>query len=363
MPAPRPMPARCSRVIWLVLWSIAAAIPTARAAPGDNVPGAPPARPGAMIDRLRGALKELDLNDEQRQKVKALIDQTVVKLRDLTAEPADNNGGPRRAKVQEVMQGMRQQLGQILTSEQQLALREKMQQADGAGPGRRSANNRPDDKPASRPAAEAPPKMADTMMMDAPAKPEVVRPKAPTVAAEDANPAKPIEPGQTAPDLRVKKFDGSPLQFSVMSGRVVVLVFGSYTDPIFRSRAASIQKLYEDLGTRASMFLVYTKEAHPVGGWELEKNKEQNIFVTQPINFAARQAAARQCRDALHLTMPIIIDELDDACTKAYGGFPNAAVVIARDGTIAASQQWVETTALRRAVDAAIAREHKPVAK
>lgn len=352
---------------------------TALAGPsyGQPKPGAGGNRPAVVMERLRGVLRELDLTEEQRRKTDALLDNTAGKLRESAGGARGDNDG-RRGKFQETMAEMRQQLMQVLTPAQQQALREKMQQGDGGGALRRQLGT--DDKPGNKPSPDksstdsakpktlhptdpkmTDPKMSESMMEGA-SKPEAAKPKA-VVAPEDAGPAAPIEPGLKAPDFKLKKLDGSLMQLSSMSGRVIVLVFGSYSDPIFRGRAASIQRLHEDLGTRATVFLVYTKEAHPVGGWELEKNKEQNIFINQPLNFAGRQTAAKQCREALKLTLPILIDDIDNAWTSAYGGFPNGAVVINRDGTIAASQQWAEPTALRRAIDNAIARNAKSPAK
>jgi len=324
------------------------------------------ARPGMMVERLRNVLREIDLNDDQRQKVNALLDATTAKVREAiaSADAADNGG--RRTKVQEALQDLRQQLMQILTPQQQQSLREKMQEEgvgggalrkrlgnDGAPAGNKAAAA---DNPTTRPADPTNvPKMTDTMMEGA-TKTDGVK-KGPTIAPQDTGPAKPIEAGEVAPDFKLKKLDGSTVQLSAMKGRVVVLVFGSYTDPVFRGRAPALEKLYQDLGTRASMFLVYTRELHPVGGWELEKNKDANIFVNQPLDVAGRIAAARKYRDTLHLTMPTLVDEMDDAWTKAYGGFPDGAIVINREGTVAASQQWMEPAALRRAIEKAISPE------
>ena len=64
-----------------------------------------------------------------------------------------------------------------------------------------------------------------------------------------------------------------------------------------------------------------------------------------------KEAAARHCRGALRLNMPVLTDDLEDSATTAFGTFPDGAVVINRDGTIVESQQWAEPTALRRVVD------------
>jgi hypothetical protein len=53
--------------------------------------------------------------------------------------------------------------------------------------------------------------------------------------------------------------------------------------------------------------------------------------------------------------MPIIMDGMDDAVTKEFGGFPNAAVVIDRQGIVFGTEQWAEPTSLRHLIDEAFA--------
>jgi len=45
---------------------------------------------------------------------------------------------------------------------------------------------------------------------------------------------------------------------------------------------------------------------------------------------------------------------MDDAASNAYGGFPNATVIIGRDGSIVARQQWTDPSGLPRLIDAAV---------
>jgi Spy/CpxP family protein refolding chaperone len=311
-----------------------------------------------MLERVRTALDGLNLNDDQRTKSNALLDATKTKLQSLADE---KDVDARQAKFTETMRDTREQLAQILTPEQRQALRDRMQ--DGAGPGtaqpldRTPRRKQPVEKPATQPEASG--QMMMDEMKEAPAKP-VVAATAASSSTPVAGPAKPIAAGAVAPDFKLQKVDGPTVQLSSLKNRVVVLVFGSYTCPSFRGRASSIDRLTQELSTGASVFIVYTKEAHPVGGWEVDRNKDENISIKQPANLEARRSVAKQSRDALHLSTPILLDGMDGTVTNAYGGFPNAAVVINRDGTIAGSQQWVETGSLKRIVDEAIA---KPAAK
>ena len=52
----------------------------------------------------------------------------------------------------------------------------------------------------------------------------------------------------------------------------------------------------------------------------------------------------------MKLTTPILLDTIGNDTAIAYGAGINGAYVIARDGTVAARQQWFEPLALRRAI-------------
>ena len=120
---------------------------------------------------------------------------------------------------------------------------------------------------------------------------------------------------------------------------------------MLRDRVAGLNQLTLGVETKADVYLVYTKEMHPVGGWSSTRNDADHISVQEAKTMDEKEAAARHCRGALRLNMPVLTDDLEDSATTAFGTFPDGAVVINRDGTIVESQQWAEPTALRRVVD------------
>jgi Spy/CpxP family protein refolding chaperone len=316
---------------------------------------------GQLLDRVRSAIGSMDLTDDQKAKVTSLLDDTSKKVGEAVAQ-----GQPPR----DAMQALREQLTQILTPDQLQTLREKMQQ-DGGGARRLGLNNRAKAadaspaQPATKPAAgggDAQPMMEQTMSGANAAGGASAKVTAP--AAESASePGTPLDPGAVAPDFKLRTLDGTTVQLSTLKGRVIVLFFGSYTCPTFRDRAAAIDRLARQQGTTASVYVVYTREAHPTGGWEVQRNKDEHIALAQTTSYTERQSAARECRSSLHLSVPVLVDEMDDSIAAAYGGFPNGAVVINRDGTVAASQQWADPSALQRYVDDAVAKKYHPAAE
>ena len=289
---------------------------------------------GGRLEQFRSNLESLNLTDEQKSKIKDLLKDAAEKMK------AAGNDGDRQSQGREAMQDIRQKLSDILTAEQLQELRQKMQQnrnSDGERPAK-PASETP--SPATKPAA---------MMQD-----DVTTTPEASAAKTGVSAGTPIESGQAAPDFKLVKLDGSPVQLSALKGRPVVLVFGSYTCPTLRDRAMGLDRLYHDVQEKVNLFLVYTREAHPVDGWEVDRNKLDNIQIQQPTSEAARKSVARLAHDSLHLAMPILMDGMDDAVATNYGAFPNGAVVIGTDGLVVGSQQWAEPVALRHMIDEAV---------
>src|SRR5207249_3356519 len=104
--------------------------------------------------------------------------------------------------------------------------------------------------------------------------------------------------GEPAPNFDLKKLDGRNVQLSFFKGRVLVMVFGSYSTPVFRDRAAGLEKLARDHRS-AEFLLVYTREAHPAGAKELDRNKDDAISITQPADEKARMEQAKKTKETL----------------------------------------------------------------
>ncbi|HLL88036.1 MAG TPA: deiodinase-like protein, partial [Tepidisphaeraceae bacterium] len=122
---------------------------------------------------------------------------------------------------------------------------------------------------------------------------------------------------------------------------------------------AALEQLRREYDVRAQFVVVYAAEAHPEDGWQVERNRAEDVRVAQPPDAAARAAVAKQAKARLRLSWPVAVDAMDNATAGAYAAGGNAAFVINRDGTVAAVQQWCDPDGLRRHIDAATARAGK----
>jgi len=136
----------------------------------------------------------------------------------------------------------------------------------------------------------------------------------------------------------------------------------AYTSPSFRQRALALEDLRREHGSRVSFLIIYTREAHPTGTWEVDRNRAQAINLPQHKDLSQRKEAAKQARTSLKLNTLMAVDDMDDSAAKAYHAWPNdAAVLIDKDGTVLAYQQWFDAYGMKQAIlDALSNKAHPP---
>jgi Iodothyronine deiodinase len=84
-----------------------------------------------------------------------------------------------------------------------------------------------------------------------------------------------------------------------------------------------------------AFYIVYIQEAHPSDIWQMESNVRQNVVFLTPKTNEERSEIAGSCVRNLHLTIPALLDPLDNPTERAYTGWPDRLYVIDRDGRVA----------------------------
>jgi hypothetical protein len=82
------------------------------------------------------------------------------------------------------------------------------------------------------------------------------------------------------------------------------------------------------------VYAVYIREAHPADGWRMAGNDAVGISIDQHATQEERHLAASQCCQALRLSMPLLVDSIDDRVNRAYSGFPDRLYLIDREGRV-----------------------------
>ena len=81
--------------------------------------------------------------------------------------------------------------------------------------------------------------------------------------------------------------------------------------------------------------MVYVQEAHPTDGWQVESNIKDDVFYRQHQSLDEREEAAQSCTIGLHISIPILVEEMDNAIDEAYGAAPERLYLIGKDGRVA----------------------------
>ena len=67
----------------------------------------------------------------------------------------------------------------------------------------------------------------------------------------------------------------------------------------------------------------------------MQSNIDEGVLLHQHATFEDRVAAARQGVERLGLTMPVLVDGMDDAVSEAFGAWPERLYVADRGGRLA----------------------------
>ena len=98
-----------------------------------------------------------------------------------------------------------------------------------------------------------------------------------------------------------------------------------------------------------NFLMVYTIEAYPIGsvcpytGEERELFSSKDTFgfaLTQPKTYKERVFQAKEFLRQLGYTMPLVVDDIENAIWCTYGPASNIAYLIDTDGTILAKQPY-----------------------
>jgi hypothetical protein len=95
-----------------------------------------------------------------------------------------------------------------------------------------------------------------------------------------------------------------------------------------------LETLYRAYGERASIYVVYIAEAHAVDEWQMDSNEAEEIRIRQHATFEERLAAARLCEQRLGLSIPTLVDHIDNCASEKFAAWPERIYIAGPDGRI-----------------------------
>ena len=73
------------------------------------------------------------------------------------------------------------------------------------------------------------------------------------------------------------------------------------------------------------------REAHPSDGF----NPARHVQIAQPTSFLRRSEVAATCCSDLKITVPVLVDDMEDTVANAYNAWPDRLFILGADGKIA----------------------------
>ena len=96
-----------------------------------------------------------------------------------------------------------------------------------------------------------------------------------------------------------------------------------------------MDQIYRRFQDQIDFFIVYVQEAHPTDGWQADSNLTDGVLFRQHQGYDEREEVAQTCSLDMHLSIPVLIEEMDNAIDEAYGAAPERLYVIDADGKVA----------------------------
>ena len=95
-----------------------------------------------------------------------------------------------------------------------------------------------------------------------------------------------------------------------------------------------MERLYSQYKDRMGFFVVYVQEAHPTDGWQVDSNVQEEVYYRQHQSYDEREEVAQSCTIGLHISIPTVVEEMDNAIDEAYGAAPERLYLIGKDGRV-----------------------------
>jgi len=133
--------------------------------------------------------------------------------------------------------------------------------------------------------------------------------------------------GEKAPPFSLPTLGGDVIELEDLTGRPVVLEFGSYTCPIFCGHIPAMENVARR-HPEAAFLVIYTREAHP------------GEITPEHRSVEAKQAAARRLIDEEPLSRTVLIDNLDGDVHHLYGPAWDSVYVLDSAHEVVLRQAW-----------------------
>jgi len=162
-----------------------------------------------------------------------------------------------------------------------------------------------------------------------------------------------LKTGDTIPHFKLYTIHSQPydIQTKLSENKPCLIIEGSYTCPIFRSKLKLLDSLVNEYNGKLNFLIVYVIEAHPDSPdvspymgmiWVTNENKTEKILFLQPKTYGDRKAvvSALLANTNYPINIPVLLDGPDNQFWKNFATAPNSAFLIKPDGVIYKKHGW-----------------------
>ena len=89
--------------------------------------------------------------------------------------------------------------------------------------------------------------------------------------------------------------------------------------------------MYQRWKNEVNFLVVYIREAHP---WPRGSKKKGKTVLPEPLTLDERDQHGATCNEDLGLSIPMVLDDMDNSVDKAYAGWPDRLYVLDSKGKI-----------------------------
>jgi len=100
-----------------------------------------------------------------------------------------------------------------------------------------------------------------------------------------------------------------------------------------------MEDLYREFKESTAFFVVYVREAHPGGRFP------------QTTTYEEKRANAAECRRQCGITIPILVDNMEEEVHKLYGSLPNMIYIIDKEGRVVYRATWTHSQEVRQVLE------------
>ena len=93
--------------------------------------------------------------------------------------------------------------------------------------------------------------------------------------------------------------------------------------------------MYKQYKNKSEWFVVYIREAHAADGRQVPSNVRAGIEINEPKTMEERIEVASACVREMKLSIPAIIDGMDNKVGTDYAAWPDRLYIVDKEGKIA----------------------------